>query len=603
MVHGFDTKQISNSRITFTCNSMDFDHNLETVLGKLFDKAGEWEVSIELIQKLAQHLKFETFIDENASSHVTDSTVDTKFQRLTIAGTRILVDIDHTNDKNVIKVSVSVGDNVAGGNSKYKLQDYIIDSSDSDNIKLINIDFTKENIYAIVRTGEGTISGTDKLLYNNLITNGKLNSFPANLKYINSLDRLSSSTFDLVSYISNLGLLLKVIHKIETDLRPEDWLIESGLSNRIGLPITNDFDSNKLGIFLDFWQDFRYMNHELPPETKERKGETYKILLSINDSTKKQNADYLEESRFKNWCLLDANDNFTKYRFVFQEGKNLGGGSTDDDEKKWSVYLNFNHPILLPVHLLELLGVTNYESHTTNTDVAKALEQGFHITTTVKEVDMKFSFSQQVSQEIVLVTSIELMAINDLAKLVPICRNYLVLTNIIRLSLRHQKAENKGNEEMFSPELSLEARNKLKETLRLPEDVTDAELLGLSTVSDNFESTQFNGGELDDFMNNEGNPVEEKPTPEPEKTKKPFILLTVDDIDYDSLNTDLLVSFDGYVDNMDIQFNFKVSNGEIVLVNSEDVDMDGAADKDTPLKTLIKALNITEDIIKSVEYI
>lgn len=603
MVHGFDTKQISTSRITFTFNSMDFDHNLETVVGKLFDKAGEWDVSIELIQKLAQHLKFETFIDENASSHVTDSTVDTKFQRLTIAGTRILVDIDHTNDKSVIKVSVSVGDYVAGANSEYTLQDYIIDSSDSDNIKLINIDFTKENIYAIVRAGEGTTNGADKLLYNNLIANGKLNSFPANLKYINSLDRLSSSTFDLVSYIDNLGLLLKVIHKIETDLRPEDWLVESGLSSRIGLPINNDFDSNELGIFLNFWQDFRYINHELPPETTKRKGEQYKILVSINDSTKKQNTDYLEESRFKNWSLLDANDNFTKYRFIFQEGTHLGGGSAgEDDEKKWSVYLNFNHPVLLPIHLLELLGVTNYETRTTEPDLVKALEQGFHITTTVKEVDTKFSFSQQVPQEIVPVTSIELMAINDLAKLVPICRNYLVLTNMIRLSLSHQKAENKGNEEIFSPELSLEARNKLKETLRLPEDVTDAELLGLSTVSDNFESAQFNGGELDDFMNNEDKPVEEKPTPEPEKIKRPFILVTVDDIDYDSLNTDLLVSFDGYVDNADIQFNLKVSNGEIVLVDSEDVDMDGA-EEETLQKKLIKAFNITEDIIKSMEYI
>lgn len=581
---------------------MDFDHNLETVIGKLFDKAGEWDVSIEFIQKLAQHLKFETFIDENASSHVTDSTVDTKFQRLTIAGTRILVDIDHTNDKSVIKVSVSVGDYVAGTNSEYKLQDYIIDSSDSDNIKLINIDFTKENIYAIVRAGEGTKNGADKVLYNNLIANGKLNSFPANLKYINSLDRLSSSTFDLVSYIDNLGLLLKVIHKIETDLRSEDWLVESGLSNRIGLPINNDFDNNELGIFLNFWQDFRYINHELPLETK-RMGEQYKILVSINDSTKKQNTDYLEESRFKNWSLLDGNDNFTKYRFIFQEGTHLGGGSAgEDDEKKWSVYLNFNHPVLLPIHLLELLGVTNYETRTTEPDLVKALEQGFHITTTVKEVDTKFSFSQQVPQDIVPVTSIELMAINDLAKLVPLCRNYLVLTNMIRLSLSHQKAENKGNEEIFSPELSFEARNKLKETLRLPEDVTDAELLGLSTVSDNFESTQFNGGELDDFMNNEDKPEEEKPTPEPEKIKRPFILVTVDDIDYDSLNTDLLVSFDGYVDNADIQFNLKVSNGEIVLVDSEDVDMDGA-EEETLQKKLIKAFNITEDIIKSMEYI
>lgn len=590
----------------------DFNDNLEIGLGKLFDKAGEFLVSIELIQKLAQHLKFETFIDENAYTHVIDKTTDTKFQRLTIAGTRTLVDVDHTDHKHIIKVSVSVGDsNVLGENSDYKLQDYIIDSSDSDNIKLIKIDFSKENVYAIIKPEKG-LEGANKLLFNNLTTNGKLNSFPANLKYINELDRLSSSSIDLVTYISNLGLLLKVIHKIETDLRPNDWLIASGFTNRIGMPLTNDFDSNELGLFINFWQDFRFINHELPAGTKSR-GELYKILVNIDDSSKKKNVDYLEESRFKNWNLLGSNDAFTKYRFIFQEGAHLetGTNGNSEEEKKWSIYLKFNHPVYLPLHLLELLGITNYEKFAVEKDIIKALENGFHISTTIKEEEVKFSLNQQFPQEILPLKSVELLALNDIAKLIPICRNYLVLTNLIRLSLSQKTVGSGGGDEIFKPELSIEARNKLKETLRLPDDVTDAELLGLSAISDNpaFESTQYNGGELDDFMSNEEKPTDKEQEVEQEvkKTKEPFILVSINDIDYDSFNTDLLVSFDGYVNQQDIQFNFKVSNGELVVVDSnEDVDMEGVDDvpqSTAAHKKFIRALNITEDIIKSVEYV
>lgn len=586
-----------------------------------------------MIQKLAQHLKFDTFIDENAYTHVIEKPSDLKFNRLSIGGTRILIDIDYTDDSSIIKVDLSLALAIGGVEEENKEKDiskHIVSRSDDDkkDLKIVTIDFDKNHSYSIITT-DFENNGADKLLYNTLTnSNKKLNSFPINLKFLNTLDKLSSSSIDLFSYLNNITLLLNVIHKLEAELKPNDWLIEQGLSNRIGKPIINNFETNELGLFLNFWQDFRYINHKLPES--QQLGSNYSLSINIDES-EQDIVDYLNKSRFQDWRLIDNDNKVINHKFAFQDGSHLGipGSSDSQDDKKWSINLKLNQPILVPLHLIEYLGILNYKEDLNDEDeeAVKILEQGKIINASINDTEVRIELSQAFPQKIISLKSLELVELNDIAKIIPILRNYIILKNIIKANFVGVESNNevKKNKVNENSELSIEAKNKLKESLKLPNDVTDEELLGLNVISDtsgafndnsdiknNKQSSKSDLEDLDEFMKDDNELQEKKVNQE---NQDPYIILSVDDIEYDSPNTDLKFSISGIVNKEEISFEFNISNGETnskqeknedIEMKNEDIEMiDEEMDKlakNEKNNKFIKSLDFTEDIIKSLEY-
>ena len=80
---------------------------LDKSLQLLYNYSTNFQVSIELIQKLAQQLKLETFID-SLGFNLDDSKPGQKTQKLSIAGSSILLDIDFETDNKIVGLSLSV---------------------------------------------------------------------------------------------------------------------------------------------------------------------------------------------------------------------------------------------------------------------------------------------------------------------------------------------------------------------------------------------------------------------------------------------------------------------------------------------------------------
>lgn len=128
-----------------------------------------------------------------------------------------------------------------------------------------------------------------------------------------------------------------------------------------------------------------------------------------------------------------------------------------------------------------------------------------------KDSPSKLHITQQISQEYIPLTSVSLNSLTNLIQLIPLFRNYIVLANLLRTLIK----ETASNPFIFvgingvstsAGEMSTETKNRLKASLKLPDDVTDEELMGLSAVSDNsaFSTAQINKPntvDLTSFMN------------------------------------------------------------------------------------------------------
>ena len=51
-----------------------FNDSLDDCLVTLYDYSSNFYINVELIQKLAQHLKLDTFVDKDAYSHIFEPT-------------------------------------------------------------------------------------------------------------------------------------------------------------------------------------------------------------------------------------------------------------------------------------------------------------------------------------------------------------------------------------------------------------------------------------------------------------------------------------------------------------------------------------------------
>lgn len=624
-----------------------FNDSLDQCLVELYDYSSNFKVNIELIQKLAQQLKLDTFIDKDAYSHIFDpnlKTADTtpkKFQRLSIAGSVILIDIDFTDVDKIIKVSLSLANQ--GTNTEGTKQEFDLDSQicppeiDKEGHNVVRIDYMESGLSFLTKCNDKYLTLAEEILLSNLQP-GKLGYFPGNLKYLATLDRMSSSSdLDLFSYLDKIALVLQAIYLLETK-KNSNWLFEDGLYTCIGKISMNDSENSKLGVFIDFWKDFRFINHELESKgsNKYSLGKSFRALIDT-DTVDTSQKDYLEQNNDALWKLVNEKGDLESYKFVFNNDSNRETHSSNPIIAKnpkgtlnWNISLRFNHSITLPIQIIEFLGVTNYiraNEVPVDSDILMKLNETKECNCDLNlstESSLKLRITQQLAQEYIPISSLSINSLSSISQLIPILRNYVVLSNLLRTMIK----EYTTNTTAFvgvngtygkSNELTTETKNRLKASLKLPEDVTNEELMGLSAFSDNntaFSSMQLNKPnevDLDNFMNEESIDTQDGLGEQiQDPIEGPYLYFSIDDIDYSSSFYDLSLTLNGLLPSasgtaVEFEVRFKISNGIISEIslnsNDEDTDMDKDNEKIKKNESFTKGLNLTENIVKVLQYV
>lgn len=586
--------------------------NLNRSLSQLYAHSSTFPSTLDLIQRLAQQNRLETFIEQNDNNH-----------RLTIAGSTILLELDF-NNKLLSNVSL---------NSFNKINKIIYTSHDS----LIKIDLS---------SGPSFLGPIPINIIKNNLSSPTLNHFPSNLHYLAQIDK-NSLNFDLFTFIENLALVFEVVNKLELSdndtenlnsanlnsaslnsaglnsantegLRGEnveftgeqsegfsaenligklsgelvgeglksgklvgelsgekDFGIEpnlhAGLSNlknnskfdindddlmdidsesnnspiskyftNFGKVILNDENTNQLGLFLHYWQDFRFINHK----STTKFGKDHKILLSVEPSLYTIN--YFELDL---WNLLNGD-----YTFNYSQSNPIQS----------IIKLNFNYEIWLPKFLLKYY---NY-----NYDIKEIKDEIYQDLNNFKDIikqfsNIEFKINQQ-SFEFLPIKSFELKRLSELPKILSFLRSFIILNNLITTSLNSKEIKPRRNSRVG--ELSEDARKKLRDSLKLPDDVTDEELRGLN-INENFMKPN---DDIDTFMSQQL-----------EKQKIiPYVKFTIVNFDFELNEINLYI--EGFI-NEKIYIPFKISNGCIIDENNSKV---------------VKALDMTEDIYSTVRH-
>lgn len=560
-----------------------FNGAIHSALQLLYDHSSTYNVSIELVQKLAQQLGLDTFIDKDAYTHA-GTNGEHQFKRLSIAGSLVLIDIDFLDDHTILKVSLSLANHTgeinSGSPSDAQLQEPIIESrsTNSEGLETILLGDNISQRSFLNTSAEG-------ILLQNLTSSTKLNTFPSNLKYLASLDSLSLPNFDFFLYLDRIALILSAVSQLKKNGDDDDELAFT--KDIIGEIIANNKPRLELGIFLKYWQDYRYINQELKGRDVPLIGDAHTFRFVIQQGENKTVPNYTLSNQ---WKIDDKT-----YEIKFKEVDTVE--STNSTLK-----LSLSEAITIPKTVIEYLDLYEYETRETIDEVFQQLSGTQLVGYTLHGYEVKIGL--EFPQEFINVTSLSIKMLNSISRIVPVFRNFHVFNKLI------QSIDSKG-EKLDSLELGKYNevnRRALKESLRLPDGVSNEELMGLSLGGDNpalssIKPINTAGADLDDFMKederneSEENKMEDESEENKEEQTQTKILMILLEVDYSSKNTDLIVALQGNVQLQSIDLKFKISNGQIQSL-TEDVDMEGGDDKN---EKLIKALKITEDVIKSIE--
>lgn len=573
-----------------------FNNQLDQCLDILYGYSGNFKISIELIQKLAQQLKLETFIDKHAYTvNPEPKFQQLKSQRLSIAGSLILVDIDFTDDKSIIHVSLSLGNQINQNvqNDQQKDSFYTLETND-DNVKVIKLDVSKKSMLFFDKLSGTESSVAETILLKNLTEGMNLDRFPSNLKYLATLDKFSSSNNDLFVYIEDLALVLNGIYQIEVQDQ-DDWLYKEGLANSIGKISLNNQQSLELGLFIDFWRDYRYINQRYMQEnntTDLLEGKNYRILVSIEANPLSDiSTGFLSKSQESSFKLVDKDQSLISHKLEIYNSSLFDNDST---KAQWSINLIFNHPIYLPAELLDYSGF-KYKVHATNMLDPNRFDAWDGRTFKTVESNISVQANNHISAALTPIDSIQVSSLQDILFIIPILRNFLVLDNIIqtltqyfdKLKESFDNIQDSTSKE-YENKLTEEAKKRIRESLKLSNDVTDDELLSLNAITNNDEAT------LDSILKSSN---EDLTNSEEEN----FIILSIEEMDIKSDYNDLTLSFESNLDSNKLNLRFKITNG---IVTGYKSDMDSMLiDSDVNEDRFIKGLNLTEDIIKVLNYI
>ncbi|EGW33188.1 uncharacterized protein SPAPADRAFT_71074 [Spathaspora passalidarum NRRL Y-27907] len=563
---------------------VSFNQSLDTSLQLLYDYSSNFQISVELVQKLAQHLKLETFID---TSFQFGNVEGNNQQRLTIAASSILLDIDFENDRKVSNISLSIGNESTHTTENSK--EYIESVQNNHGITVIKLNPNK-NPLTFLKKSSDEKSIAEKILLANL-SQPKLNKFPENLQYLAIIDKYANSNQDLFTYIERTALLLHTISQLEIERNPNNWQIEQGLNNAIGNVKIHDITQGKIGLFLEFWKDFRYINHE----SNTAIGNTYNVQFNIVSSS--YNHEYLLENNKKEWEIANQG-NKERVKFEFEDAviPTVNNDGTNTTMLPWMFDLVLNHPIYVPKYILEYLGLDYTVEENTTDPLFKIFDK---INNSQEVVDSINILGRNVSclinhdliSNFIPLKSVKINHLYDLSSLIPILRNFIVLSNLYRTLSQNnciiprRKSRRRSSRVSFKndKELTEEIRKKLKDSLKLPDDVTDEELLGLNAISET--ATYSTIQPINDMFDLESFIKNDQTT----TSKENYFQVSLDDIDVTS--NDLYLTVEAYSDIKEIYIRFKISNGQIQLLQ-DDIDENNAK--------FIKTLDLTEDFVVSI---
>ncbi|OBA22530.1 hypothetical protein METBIDRAFT_38989, partial [Metschnikowia bicuspidata var. bicuspidata NRRL YB-4993] len=415
---------------------MPYESALQDSLRRLYSESSEFRISIEIIVKLAKSLSLDTFVDTEEFPGVT---------RLSIAGSLLLLEIDFEDDHTVSKVSLSLGNHpletLAEENSSAKISGNIVSEtatsvSSKNGAKTVVLSFLPDLRASFLRTlqtqlGLGQSSGSvaEEILFASL-EGPKLGSFPRNLEYLADLDRVSPPEGDLIVYIENLAMYMSAIHHQECILNPEDWQIADGLTNSVGKVILNDKDQRHVGVFLQFWQDCRVLNHYLIQDQRPQMGRKYSALLAIEES-KSPAVDYVLDAKSKPWHILTSSGEKLPYFFGGEtEFAHLHNHQSVTANSNWKLVLRFAEPIFFPETLLQYLGITDYECakplelNNMWNEIAETGELRF------KNTALEYVFAFDEFAPHVNLLAVSLGNLHILAELLPALRNQITFMKI-----------------------------------------------------------------------------------------------------------------------------------------------------------------------------
>lgn len=594
-----------------------FNSELDKSLQLLYAYSSNFQISVELIQRLAQQLKLETFID-NLGFQLQNSTNNTNVQKLTIAASSILLDLDFEFDTKIVNLSLSIN----GSENLQTGEPYTI-HKDELGLTHVKLNCNNNRVTFLNKSSNSNKTQVEEILLSNL-QGPKLGNFPANLQYLAIIDKFANHNPELFIYIETISFLLNTINQIDKEL--EDWQPEFGIIGNVKLN-----QDKKLGVVLDFWKDYRFINREyrLIKGTDELLvGQNYELKLNVVDSTNQ--VDYLIDNQIQEWEIAHG-----KYKFEFEN--TLKPLVVDGDNfSAWALQLELNHSVYLPVFVLEYLGFLDYttsEAEQSLKDVFEKVNNGeeFEQVLNIDSNNVSFQFSNNIPSKFVNLKSVNINQLLDIPKIIPVLRNFIVLSNLIRTVINNKLTQvpifnNKRRRSSrllgiatSEKELTEEAKQKLKESLKLPDDVTDEEILGLSAISEtaNYSTIQPVNNkdeiDLDNFLQNEtnGNGSTSTNNNEMEGIKfsdsQSYFLMRIEDIEFSNKGEVQLI-FEGNVDAEEILIHFKISNGEIQIVpngtsttntTTTTITSDDMETDDTPSSKFIKGLNLTEDIISS----
>lgn len=593
-----------------------FNSELDKSLQLLYAYSSNFQISVELIQRLAQQLKLETFID-NLGFQLQNSTNNTNVQKLTIAASSILLDLDFESDTKIVNLSLSIN----GSENLQTGEPYTI-HKDELGLTHVKLNCNNNRVTFLNKSSNSNKTQVEEILLSNL-QGPKLGNFPANLQYLAIIDKFANHNPELFIYIETISFLLNTINQIDKEL--EDWQPEFGILGNVKLN-----QDKKLGVVLDFWKDYRFINREyrLIKGTDELLvGQNYELKLNVVDSTNQ--VDYLIDNQIQEWEIAHG-----KYKFEFEN--TLKPLVVDGDNfSAWALQLELNHSVYLPVFVLEYLGFLDYttsEEEQSLKDVFEKVNNGeeFEQVLNIDSNNVSFQFSNNIPSKFVNLKSVNINQLLDIPKIIPVLRNFIVLSNLIRTVINNKLTQvpifnNKRRRSSrllgiatSEKELTEEAKQKLKESLKLPDDVTDEEILGLSAISEtaNYSTIQPVNNkdeiDLDNFLQNEpnGNGSTSSNNNEMEGIKfsdsQSYFLMRIEDIEFSNKGEVQLI-FEGNVDAEEILIHFKISNGEIQIVpngtsttnTTTTITSDDMETDDTPSSKFIKGLNLTEDIISS----
>lgn len=593
-----------------------FNSELDKSLQLLYAYSLNFQISVELIQRLAQQLKLETFID-NLGFQLQNSTNNTNVQKLTIAASSILLDLDFESDTKIVNLSLSIN----GSENLQTGEPYTI-HKDELGLTHVKLNCNNNRVTFLNKSSNSNKTQVEEILLSNL-QGPKLGNFPANLQYLAIIDKFANHNPELFIYIETISFLLNTINQIDKEL--EDWQPEFGILGNVKLN-----QDKKLGVVLDFWKDYRFINREyrLIKGTDELLvGQNYELKLNVVDSTNQ--VDYLIDNQIQEWEIAHG-----KYKFEFEN--TLKPLVVDGDNfSAWALQLELNHSVYLPVFVLEYLGFLDYttsEEEQSLKDVFEKVNNGeeFEQVLNIDSNNVSFQFSNSIPSKFVNLKLVNINQLLDIPKIIPVLRNFIVLSNLIRTVINNKLTQvpifnNKRRRSSrllgiatSEKELTEEAKQKLKESLKLPDDVTDEEILGLSAISEtaNYSTIQPVNNkdeiDLDNFLQNEtnGNGSTSTNNNEMEGIKfsdsQSYFLMRIEDIEFSNKGEVQLI-FEGNVDAEEILIHFKISNGEIQIVpngtsttnTTTTITSDDMETDDTPSSKFIKGLNLTEDIISS----